>query len=285
MFDGGYTNDTIAEEPQQLSGNVGVGQGEERSKTIASVTVSIITKLTRPTDQGLIIHGKKIHHVVLIAQICEVLDITTTKIHLLVDDYTYGAPLEVSHVIGDSGLPDEEVPMCDDSGMNDDSCFDSQPNKTLNKLKVGDYVRCVGVVKWNQDSPNVVAYHLRYVDDPNEITNHILDVIADSMRLECLQKTSDGSHGNGLGLPSNTAANQPTNANHEYGRLSTREKIILKFVKDKVDEDQVKGVHINEMIEGLKAFPKNEINDSLNLLNSEGLCWQGDDEDTWFAVK
>lgn len=281
---GGFMNDSIADEPQQLTNTISVG-GEERSKAIASVSVSQVVKFTRPNDGGLVIHGKKIYHVNLVGFVYEILDINPQKIHLLVDDYTAGGPLEVSHIIGDTGVPDAE----NDYSMFRDNDF-SNPEistKSLNKLAVGDYIRCVGVVKYNQDQPIVVAYHMNCVDDPNDITKHTLEVIRDSMVLERSHAT--GLTQTNLGkttAPSNTTTNQGSKyqaKNDEFGRLSNREKLVLKFVRDRTDMTNDVGVPISDIAENLKAFKMADIQASLNTLNAEGLCWQGDCEDIWFA--
>lgn len=275
---GGFMNDSIADEPQQLSTNVSVGT-EERSKAIASVSVSQISKLTRPGEGGLVIHNKKVYHVNLIAFIHEILDISPQKIHLLVDDFTSSGPLEVSHIIGDTGVPDSD----NDYSMFQDSADGFGPDKnSLHRLKVGDYIRCVGAVKYNQDKPNVMAYYLSYVDDPNEISKHVLEVIRDSMQLERsivatnqpLNKTNSNNHVNQV--PQQSKPN-------EFGRLSNREKIVLKFVREKSDVEKDVGVPIKDICDSLKAFKKDDIVASLGILNSEGLCWQGDNESIWFA--
>lgn len=274
-------NDSIADEPQQLSNNVSV-VNDERTKAIASVSVSQIAKLTRPGDGGLVIHGKKVYHVNLVGHICEILDNNAQKIHILVDDYTAGGPLEVSHIIGDTGVPTDDFSLY----SNSDGLGDSNgPSKTVHQLKIGDYVRCIGVVKYNQDAPNVVAYHLKYIDDPNEITVHHLEVIRDSMWLEKNQAISNNlGLGGNLGQANPMNANQPTRAaNVEFGNLSNREKLVLKFVRDKTDMEREKGVHIEQIAAGLRAFSRSDLEESLNILNGEGLCWQGDTEEEWLA--
>lgn len=277
---GGFMNDSIADEPQQLSNNVSVGV-EERSKAIASVSVSQIAKLTRPNDGGLVIHGKKIYHVKLIAHIREVLDNNSQKIHILVDDYTAGGPLEVSHIIGDTGVPTDEFNMFSEGDGMGESVG---PKKTVNQLKIGDYVRCIGVVKYNQDMPNVVAYDLQYVEDPNDITVHHLEVIRDSMYLEKNPTGMAGMSSSLNGKQNNmNSANQPAKSNVEFGNLSNREKLVLKFLRDNTNIAGDKGVHINKIAECLKAFSRGEIETSLTILNSEGQCWQGDSEEEWCA--
>lgn len=274
-------NDSIADEPQQLSNSVSVG-GEERSKTVASVSVSQISKLTRPNDGGLVIHGKKIYHVNLIAMIHEILDISVQKIHLMVDDYTSGGPLEVSHILGDTGVPDSD----NNYSLFNDNEFESL-TKSLHELKVGDYVRCVGVVKYTNDRPNVIAYYISYLSDPNEITKHILEVIRDSMQLERAQANGSSlpvtNKTNNYNQMNQGAQNQSKAVNNEFGRLSNREKLVLKFVRDRTDVMNDIGVLISEIASNLRAFKLDEIRTSLETLNAEGLCWQGDNEDMWFA--
>lgn len=251
--DGGFINDGTFEEPQQVVGSVSVG-GEEKNKAIAAVSVSQIVKLTRPSE-GLVIHKKKIYYVNLVAMVHEVIDINPQKVHILVDDFTSGGPLEVTHIIGDSGEPDK--------------------NPIAMEIKVGDYVRCIGVVKSTQEKSNLVAYNLRFIDDPNFIAMHILEVIRDSLMFAELQT-------NGSRIPEEikpAPMNQARQANDGFGKLSTREKHVLKYLQEKATSDE--GLHINEIVKNLGAFSKNEIEQSLTTLSSEGFCWQGDTEELW----
>lgn len=279
---GGFMNDSIADEPTHLTNTVSVGT-EERSKAISSVSVSQVHKLTRPNDGGLIIHNKKIYHVNLIAQVYEIVDCNPQKIHILVDDYTAGGPLEINHIIGDIGGPSEGLEMFGNIKSDGDEMMDIDDlsGKSLQQLCVGDYIRCVGAVKYNQDMPNIVAYHLQYVNDPNEITKHLLEVIRDSLFLERNQNNP---------ITYNTANNNDVNSGNQglnqmdsdnYGRLSNREKLVLKFVRSNSLNE--KGVHITEIVKHMKAFNPTEVETSLQTLNSEGLCWQGDTEEYWCA--
>lgn len=279
---GGFMNDSVMDnEPQQVTGTVSVA-GEDKSKAVIAVSVSQISKLTRP-NEGLVIHGKKVYHVNLVALVYEILDLSSQKIHLLVDDYTSGGPLELTHIIGDTGA------LGDDAG---DSMFNDENNmelnsssetklKSLHDLKQGDYIRCIGVVKYASDKANFVAYNLRIIEDPNEITMHTLEVIRDSMYLERVQSGKDP-------LPTKTSEEmvvdsklpnyQQQQSKNDFGKLSTRDKHLLKFLKDKGGESGVRILHIEE---NFKAFSRNDIMDSLQILSAEGLAWQGDQEDIW----
>lgn len=275
---GGFINDSVAEEPTQLTNSVSV-IGEQRNKSIAAVTISQIAKLTRP-NEGLVLHEHKIYHVNLVAMVCEILDINSQKIHVQLDDYTSGGPLEVNHIIGDTGSPgdDPSLSMFTDH-MQENNI--SQP-KSIQHLKTGDYVRCIGVVKFNQDKPSLVAYSLKIIEDPNEVTVHTLEVIRDSLWFERLQsnggvppvdapRAKDNSVG-GMGFQNQQANN--------FGSLSTRDKHLLAFLKEKAPSD---GMKLDAIAESFKAFSKKDIQESLSTLSAEGLCWQGDSEDLWIV--
>lgn len=270
-------NDSIAEEPQQVTSSVSVGN-EDKSKAVVAVSVSQVCKLTRP-NEGLVLHGKKVYHVSLIALVYDILDISSQKIHVLLDDYTGGGPLEASHIIGDGGIPDS------DNGM---SMYNDNPNngdgaRNLIDLKQGDYIRCIGVVKYSQDRANLVVYNMRFVDDPNEITMHTLEVIRDSMAFE---RSSAGkepvNQSAGKQATDSNKSGMPTyqqqQSKNDFGKLSTRDKHLLKFLKEKGGESGIK----QKEIEGnFKAFSANDIKESLAVLCEEGLAWQGDQEDIW----
>lgn len=286
---GGFVNDSISEEPQQGTGAVSIG-GEDRNKALTAVSVGQVAKLTRPSGEGLIIHGRKINQITIVAFVYEVLDINSQKVHVLLDDFTGSGPLEASHIIGDTGAPDDDPTF---SMFNDPMQTGGQENgdsqsRQLNTLKPGDYVRCVGVVKFHQDKSNLVIYNMRIVDDPNEVTMHTLEVIRDSMYYERAQATGGGA------FPLSTSAapfktKQENNAyngryqeqagsKNEFGKLSTRDKHLLKFLQDEAIDSGVTFAHIKN---NFKAFRENEIRESLETLTSEGMCWQGDDEDSW----
>lgn len=279
---GGYMNESIMDnEPQQVAAGVSVG-GEDKSKAVVAVSVSQISKLTRP-NEGLVIHGKKIYHVNLVALVYEILDLSSQKIHLLVDDYTSGGPLEVSHIIGDSGAPNDDGSISmfnDDNNHGLDGDGETKP-KNINDLKQGDYIRCIGVIKYSSDKANLVAYNLRIVEDPNEITMHTLEVIRDSMYLERCQSGKEpilNKSAEEMNVDSKLPNYQQQQSKNDFGKLSTRDKHLLKFLKDKGGES---GVRISNIEENFKAFSRNDIMDSLQVLSAEGLAWQGDQEDIW----
>lgn len=271
----GFINDSITEDPQQVTSSVSVG-GDDKNKSIAAVSVSQIAKLTRP-NEGLIIHGRKIYHINLVAYVYEIVDINQQKIHVMVDDHSGGGPLEVGHIIGDTGTPGEDPSL----SMFEDHMAEAngdQP-RDIHSLKVGDYIRCVGVVKYTQDRANVVAYNMRIIDNPNEITMHIVEVIRDSLYYQKLQV-------GGGALPTireerpavQNFQQQADFAKNEFGKLSTRDKHLLTFLKSKSSD---KGMHIDEICRNFTAFKKQDIIESLTMLSNEGLCWQSDDEDVW----
>lgn len=69
-------------------------QGEtEQSNTHAHVSLSQIVNLTRKED-GLIIHRQKINTLTTIGIVITVDELTTKNVYRI-DDYTFGAPIEV----------------------------------------------------------------------------------------------------------------------------------------------------------------------------------------------
>lgn len=280
-------NDSVVDEPQQLSSSVSVGAGDEKTKSIAAVSISQIIKFTRP-NEGLVLYGKKVYHLNLVALIHEVLDINPQKIHLLLDDYTNGGPLEVSHIMGDVGTPDEDPSLSMFHGESAQGApVEGQP-KSLNLLRVGDYVRCIGVVKYSSDRPNFVAYNMRYVDDPNEITMHHLEVIRDAMHYHKLQMgggsgaaTTDSYQQPAYNQPQSTTTRDAYQPQDNFGKLSTRDKHLLQFLRS--TQNKPEGMTLDEICGNFTAFGKKDIRDSLEALSAEGLVWQGDSEELWCA--
>lgn len=276
---GGFINDSISEEPQQQVQGVNMG-GDDKNKLIAAVSVSQIAKLTRP-QEGLIIHGKKIYHINLVAYVYEIVDVNPTKIHVMVDDHSGGGPLEVSHILGDAGIAagDSNLSMFDvhsNNGAGDR--VDTEQPRDIHSLRAGDYVRCIGVVKFNNDKANIVAYHLRIIEDPNEITMHILEVIRDSLYYQKVQANGGALPVAKEEKPQAQSFQQQQSHQSDFGKLSTRDKHLITFLKSKAGET---GLHIDEICRNFSAFKRNEVLDSLQMLSNEGLCWQSDDENVW----
>lgn len=275
----GFINDSVADDPHQVTSSVSVA-GDDRNKLVAAVSVSQVAKLTRPND-GLIIHGKKIYHVNLVGYVYEIVDMNQTKIHVMIDDHSGGGPLEVSHILGDTGSPGDNPELA----MFDDHMAESNPGepRKIHSIQVGDYIRVIGVVKFNQDKANVVAYNIRILDDPNEITMHIMEVIRDALFYQKVQAT-------GGVLPMSVKdENRPMgqNNNHQQmntgvssalGQLPTRDKHVMTFLKTRVGED---GMHIDNIVKNFTAFGREEIIQSLTALSQEGHCWTGEDENYW----
>jgi len=274
----GFINDSVAEDPQQVTSSVSVA-GDDRNKLIAAVSVSQVAKLTRP-NEGLIIHGKKIYHINIVGYVLEIVDVNQQKIHVLIDDHTGAGPLEVTHIIGDTGTPGEDPSL----SMFEDHMADSSTNEArdIHSVRVGDYVRVVGVVKYSQDKANVVAYSLRIIDDPNEITMHIMEVIRDTLYYQKIQATGGvlpvSVKEDNRGAVQNTNQQQTSDNGGGFGVLSTREKHLLTFLKAKASPN---GIHIDEITNNFKSMSKPDILKSLTLLTQEGLCWTGDDENMW----
>lgn len=276
---GGFINDSIAEDPQHAVGSVSVGAGDDRSKLTVNVSVSQVAKLTRP-DGGLIIHGKKVPHVILVAYVHDIIDVNNQKIQVLVDDHTGGGPLEVTYVIGDQGTPGEDPSLSMFNDHTTETYGDGSRN--IHSVRLGDYIHCVGVCKFSQDKAHVVAWNMRLVEDPNEITMHLMEVCRDSL---VLLKTQES--GGTLPLVSkddNKPAgnnNQRQPADDKFGGLATRDKHLLNFLKKKSGGQNDVGIHIDEIVKNFTAFSKAEIVNALTSLSHEGCCWTGDDEDTW----
>lgn len=268
---GGFMNDSITEEPQALTSSVSVG-GDDKNKALAAVSVSQICKLTRP-NEGLVLYNKKVYLCNLVALVYEILDVNPQKIHLLVDDYTSGGPLEVTYVMGDTGAP---VDLKSFNTMQGES-----EQRSLESIQVGDYICCVGLVKFNQDRSNFIAYNMRIVEDPNEVTMHNLEVIRDSIYYERLTSGAPMPvvNANNDTKPTMNNNNQQQNTKKDdFGKLSTRDKHLLRYLRERNNEV---GMTLDDIANNFKAFSKSDIKESLAILSSEGLAWQGDHEDLW----
>lgn len=275
---GGFINDTsMADEAHQVTTSVSVAGADDKLKNTTAVSVAQVAKLTRP-NEGLIVFGKKVYHLNLVAYVYEVIEVSPHKIHILVDDHSGSGPLEVSHISGDTGTPGVD-PVYDDPtrGSGDGESRD------LQTLKCGDYIRCIGIVKYFQDKATVVAYSLRFVEDPNEITMHITEVIRDAKSAEKVQ--SNGGVYPSVPLTTDREGGmnnaQPVMAkeSNEFGKLTTRDRHLLTFLKSKANSEN--GIHMDEICKNFTAFKRQDIAESLTLLSNEGLCWQSDAEDVW----
>lgn len=197
-------------------------------------------------DKGLIINGKTVDYVSLVAFVYEIIEKDAQKIHLQLDDLTSGGPLEVIHNTRDTSIELKTL-LGYKIQVQDEDC-------DLDKIEVSDYVTCIGIIRFNQEKPYLLAYDMKIVDDPNLVTLHTLEVIRDSMYYERIQATS------------------------KFENLSKKDKCILDFLEKTCIKS---GVKFSDIEDNFKSYSKQEIIDSLEILCFEGLCKRGEKEDYW----
>ncbi|RKP06577.1 hypothetical protein THASP1DRAFT_31605 [Thamnocephalis sphaerospora] len=133
------------------------GQGERRAainQSFRSVTLKQVNELTQThPDAPLRIDGRDLTHITLVAVLR---NLTEQAMHyvLMFEDGT--------------GVADVHVWPNDTSDLNEDR---------INSLPVGGYVRVIGQVRSFNNKRHILALQLVPINDHNEITMHMLEVI------------------------------------------------------------------------------------------------------------
>ncbi|XP_076013200.1 replication protein A 32 kDa subunit-like [Genypterus blacodes] len=165
-----------------------------------------------------------------------------TNIQYSVDDRT-GPPIDVRHWVN-----------TEDSAL-------------LSSAYPGKYVRVTGSLRNFQGQRSLLANNIRCIDDPNEITSHMLEVVQAHMQIS----------GKGVDLNMNTtAASMSGRVAQHTGSLSTIQGQVLNIIGKSSHPD---GISFHELRAKLGNPHMNDIRGSLEFLLSEGHIYSTIDDD------
>jgi len=150
-FGGGFFNNGT---PGSQNNESPERKGGDRPTTIISIPIGALHEAKGGADTGFTVYGNGTLGQVCVVGIVRVIDIKSTKINYQVEDST--------------GMID----VTKWASSDDDSDQPADPD-----VRENTYVKVMGTVKDFQGKRSIGAYHVSKLEDPNEITMHLLDAI------------------------------------------------------------------------------------------------------------
>mmetsp|Transcript_9231 Transcript_9231/g.18871 ORF Transcript_9231/g.18871 Transcript_9231/m.18871 type:complete len:277 (+) Transcript_9231:157-987(+) len=238
-------------------------------QTLVPMTIRQITTAQSDENGGgqIIYNGREVHHVKFVAAV-RTIDEQSTNVTYEVEDGT--GKIEARKWVNDAGGGDAQ-------------------EDTVQKIREHSYVRIVGQVKDYDGRRSVVAYSVRKLSSPNEITHHFLEAIY-------VKNKGGGGGGGGTRLnmggmvspnmPSNSmygavgggqslAANGGNNMNSAGG--SPVNNAVLEYIRVEGESSEV-GADLTECIQHLHQFSENEVRAAVDSLSHEGAIYSTIDD-------
>ncbi|KAM9310138.1 replication protein A 32 kDa subunit isoform 2-T2 [Pholidichthys leucotaenia] len=256
VMSGGYTQSPGGFASPALSQG-GEKKARTRANQIIPCTVSQLMSASQ-ADEAFRVGDVEVAQVTIVG-IIRSTDKSMTNIQYKVDDMT-GAPMDVKQWV------DLEDPTVDST-----------------VLLPGTYVKVSGNLRSFQNHRSVVAFSIRPLEDMNEITSHMLEVVQAHMALGKPQTMSNV----GGGMSSNiTPVSRPSAGTMAKGYpgandmvnngLSANQNQVLCLIKS-CPEPQ--GISIQELKQRLGGMSLNIIKQAVEFLSNEGHIFSTIDED------
>ncbi|XP_044062635.1 replication protein A 32 kDa subunit isoform X2 [Siniperca chuatsi] len=254
---GGYTQSPGGFASPSLSQG-GEKKGRTRATQIIPCTVSQLMSASQ-ADEAFKVGDVEVAQVTIVGVIRST-DKSMTNIQYKVDDMT-GAPMDVKQWV------DTEDPSMDST-----------------VLPPGTYVKVSGNLRSFQNHRSVVAFSVRPLDDMNEITSHMLEVVQAHMVLSKPQSGAGGgmsSHVTPMSRPGidsmggmgggYAGANDMTN-----NGLSANQNQVLSLIRSCPDQQ---GISIQDLKQRLSGISLAVIKQAVEFLSNEGHIFSTIDED------
>lgn len=233
----------------------GEKKGRTRATQIIPCTVSQLMSASQ-ADEAFKVGEVEVAQVTIVGVIRST-DKSMTNIQYKVDDMT-GAPMDVKQWV------DTEDPSVDST-----------------VLPPGTYVKVSGNLRSFQNHRSVVAFSVRPLEDMNEITSHMLEVVQAHMMLSKPHGTSNVGGEMGSNIPTMP---RPVNENTGGGYagaminngLSGNQNQVLCLIKS-CPEPQ--GISIQEIKQRLNGLSLAVIKQAVEFLSNEGHIFSTIDED------
>ncbi|XP_068591635.1 replication protein A 32 kDa subunit isoform X2 [Cebidichthys violaceus] len=236
----------------------GEKKGRTRASQIIPCTVSQLMSASQ-ADEAFKVGDVEVSQVTIVG-IIRSTDKSMTNIQYKVDDMT-GAPMDVKQWV------DTEDPGVDST-----------------VLPPGTYVKVSGNLRSFQNHRSVVAFGVRPLEDMNEITSHMLEVVQAHMALgKPLTMSSAGGGGTGSDVtPISRPAMESRGGSYEGANdmvnngLSANQNQVLSLIRGCHD---AKGISIQELKQRLGVMSMNVIKQAVEFLSNEGHIFSTIDED------
>ncbi|KAM9852607.1 replication protein A 32 kDa subunit [Aulostomus maculatus] len=258
---GGYTQSPGGFASPSLSQG-GEKKGRTRATQIIPCTVSQLMSAAQ-ADEAFKVGDVEVAQVTIVG-IIRSTDKSMTNIQYKVDDMT-GAPMDVKQWV------DTEDPGVDSA-----------------VLPPGTYVKVSGNLRSFQNHRSVVAFSIRPLEDMNEITSHMLEVVHAHMALSNTLTMSTGGAGGGTSSDitpfSRTGAGSVGGmgggyagaSDMAYNGLSANQNQVLSLIRG-CPEPQ--GISIQELKQRLSGISLIVIKQAVEFLSNEGHIFSTIDED------
>lgn len=255
---GGYTQSPGGFASPSLSQG-GEKKGRTRATQIIPCTVSQLMSASQ-ADEAFKVGDVEVAQVTIVG-IIRSTDKSMTNIQYKVDDMT-GAPMDVKQWV------DTEDPGVDST-----------------VLPPGTYVKISGNLRSFQNHRSIVAFSVRPLEDMNEITSHMLEVVHAHMAL-CKPQTMTGAGGMNSSMASMPRTNMGSMASMGGGYagansmvnngLNPSQNQVLSLIRSCPDPQ---GISIQDIKQRLSGMSINIIKQAVDFLSNEGHIFSTIDED------
>ncbi|KAI3361218.1 hypothetical protein L3Q82_013411 [Scortum barcoo] len=253
---GGYTQSPGGFASPSLSQG-GEKKGRTRATQIIPCTVSQLMSASQ-ADEAFRVGDVEVAQVTIVGVIRST-DKSMTNIQYKVDDMT-GAPMDVKQWV------DTEDPSVDST-----------------VLPPGTYVKVSGNLRSFQNHRSVVAFSVRPLEDMNEITSHMLEVVQAHLVLNKLQSGGGGGGGgtSGNNIPmsgpdtGSLGVSYPGVNDITHG-LSANQNQVLRLIRSCPDPQ---GISIQDLKQRLSGISLAVIKQAVEFLSNEGHIFSTIDED------
>ncbi|CAN9513817.1 unnamed protein product [Ophioblennius macclurei] len=233
----------------------GEKKGRTRSTNIVPCTVSQLMSATQ-ADEAFKIRDVEVVQVTIVG-IIRSTDKSMTNIQYHVDDMT-AAPMDVKQWV------DTEDPGVDNT-----------------VLPPGTYVKISGNLRSFQNQRSVVAFRVRPLEDMNEITSHMLEVVQAHMTLSKPQTMSSAGGGmaGGVMTPMSRMGMGGTGGGYTGANdngLSANQNQVLSLIRGCPDPQ---GISIHDLRQRLSGLSVPVIKQAVEFLSNEGHIFSTIDED------
>lgn len=255
---GGYTQSPGGFASPSLSQG-GEKKGRTRSSQIIPCTVSQLMSASQ-ADEAFKVGDVEVAQVTIVG-IIRSTDKSMTNIQYKVDDMT-AAPMDVKQWV------DTEDPSVDST-----------------VLPPGTYVKVSGNLRSFQNHRSVVAFSVRPLEDMNEITSHMLEVVQAHMMLSKPQTTSSTGGGGmtgGIMTPMSRPAMGGMGGGYSgandmaYNGLSANQNQVLRLIRGCPDPQ---GISIQDLRQRLSGMSVPVIKQAVEFLSNEGHIFSTIDDD------
>lgn len=235
----------------------GEKKGRTRAQQIVPCTVSQLMSAVQAEDVFKV--GEVEIAQVTIVGVIRGTDKSTINIQYKVDDMT-AAPMDVKQWIDteDMGVDNSVIPP-------------------------GTYVKVSGNLRSFQNNRSLVAFSVRPLEDMNEVTSHMLEVVHAHMLQSKPQATTGGSGGMNLMSVSHTSMGSVGSAGGYSGAhtmlvngLSANQNQVLALIKSCQDPQ---GISMQDLKQKLNSMSVNAIRQIVDFLGNEGHIFSTIDED------